>query len=145
MKYKYTKQEAFDKVVEHLITQGKPAKLGNTKYCSYQTPAGLRCAAGCLIEDKKLLKLAKKIGSWEDVVSKIDEIKKLANPSFIQNLQSCHDQGRVDEKGNTLGNPDPQNWRENWFLEMLDIAEANNLESTKLKKLATKKWRSVKL
>jgi hypothetical protein len=45
-----SKQEIFDKVVNHLKTQGGKAVdiEGN---CLYRDPAGRSCAAGCLIPD----------------------------------------------------------------------------------------------
>jgi hypothetical protein len=44
-----TNQEIFDKVVHHLLTQGKPALEGGS--CRYRTADGLKCAIGCLITD----------------------------------------------------------------------------------------------
>jgi hypothetical protein len=45
-----TKQEAFDKVVKHLLKQGEPAFDGDI--CCYRTDDGKKCAAGCLIPDE---------------------------------------------------------------------------------------------
>ena len=45
-----THQEVFDKVVEHLYRQGKPAKKGND--CVYRAKDGTMCAVGCLIPDE---------------------------------------------------------------------------------------------
>lgn len=44
-----TTQEIFDTVVNHLLTQGRPA-LGEAGDCRYLTDSGLRCAVGCLIK-----------------------------------------------------------------------------------------------
>jgi hypothetical protein len=44
-----TNQEIFDKVVNHLLTQGKPAMEDGR--CKYRAAGGLRCAVGCLIPD----------------------------------------------------------------------------------------------
>jgi len=44
------KQEVFNTVSEHLIKQGVAATIGLK--CSYRTPAGLKCAIGCLIKDE---------------------------------------------------------------------------------------------
>jgi hypothetical protein len=44
-------QQTFDIVVKHLLEQGKRASLDDGE-CVYRTPAGLKCAAGCLIPDE---------------------------------------------------------------------------------------------
>lgn len=49
-----TRQEIFNKVATHLLTQNKkamrPSVMGSG--CVYKTDAGLRCAIGCLIPDE---------------------------------------------------------------------------------------------
>ena len=141
MKYKYTKQQAFDKVVEHLVEQGKPSRIGNTSYCSYLTPSGLRCAAGWLIDDINILKAAKKTASdWSTAIELIPELGKIVSPSFVQKLQNAHDQGKLSGYVK-----DHENWRYNWAAEMYDIAIVNKLNTTKLTKLATKEWRLTKI
>src|SRR5215467_12453270 len=47
-----TKQEIFNKVVKHLRQQGRKA-VNEKGDCCYRTSDGLKCAAGCLIEDKE--------------------------------------------------------------------------------------------
>lgn len=44
-----TRQEIFDTVATHLITQGRRAWTGTN--CMYLAPNGDRCAIGCLIPD----------------------------------------------------------------------------------------------
>ncbi len=49
-----TKQEVFNKVVRHLLTQNEWAMMINeigVEKCMYLTPTGLKCAVGCLITD----------------------------------------------------------------------------------------------
>lgn len=46
-----TKQEIFNQVVNHLRAQGCAAK-SDDGYCKYRTSDGLKCAAGCLIDDE---------------------------------------------------------------------------------------------
>lgn len=46
-----TKQELFDTVAKHLLTQKQPAY--EDSMCKYRTKSGLKCAAGCLIPDDK--------------------------------------------------------------------------------------------
>jgi hypothetical protein len=43
-------QEAFDKVAEHLLLQGKRSE--NPNICLYRGPDGTKCAIGCLISDE---------------------------------------------------------------------------------------------
>lgn len=44
------KQEIFDKVAAHLLTQGR--KSFKNGRCAYRGDGGLACSAGCLIPDK---------------------------------------------------------------------------------------------
>lgn len=53
--------EIFKKVKDHLLTQGvrsatvrenAPKSLSSTVVCRYRGPDGLKCAVGCLIDDK---------------------------------------------------------------------------------------------
>jgi len=44
------KQEVFNKVKTHLLTQNERA--GREGNCQYRTSEGLKCAVGCLIEDQ---------------------------------------------------------------------------------------------
>ena len=47
------KQEIFDKVYKHLLTQGRRSRLYDVEggLCAYRSFDGLKCAVGCLIED----------------------------------------------------------------------------------------------
>lgn len=46
-----TRQEIFDKVARHLVTQGKRSML-SSKDCAYRGCGGTSCAVGCLIDDE---------------------------------------------------------------------------------------------
>lgn len=53
-----TRQEMFDKVVNHLLTQNKRCSVEDVYYtnglkCLYRGSSGLKCAIGCLIPDDK--------------------------------------------------------------------------------------------
>lgn len=50
MKRNDFKQEIFDKVSKHLLSQNAKA-LGADNKCKYRNSMGLKCAAGCLIPD----------------------------------------------------------------------------------------------
>lgn len=45
-------QEIFDTVTNHLLEQNCKS-VAETGQCSYRTPTGLKCAAGCLISDSE--------------------------------------------------------------------------------------------
>ena len=47
-----TLQEIFDQAATHLLTQRQQARDSAHGACAYRTEAGLKCAVGCLIEDK---------------------------------------------------------------------------------------------
>lgn len=47
-----TRQETFDTVARHLLTQGCRSEDGDGN-CRYRGLDGLKCAAGCLIPDEK--------------------------------------------------------------------------------------------
>ena len=51
-----SKQEIFDRVVSHLLTQGAksmgPGALGYQNRCAYRGAYGRMCAVGCLISDE---------------------------------------------------------------------------------------------
>lgn len=49
------RQEIFDKVVTHLLTQNRKA-LGEFGGCRYRTKDGLSCAVGCLLDDETAAK-----------------------------------------------------------------------------------------
>lgn len=44
------RQQVFDQVCNHLLTQGEPAISGDD--CVYRADGGLTCAVGCLISDE---------------------------------------------------------------------------------------------
>jgi len=46
------KQEIFDKVATHLLTQMEKSGHIVTSSCLYRSPNGLKCAIGCLIPDE---------------------------------------------------------------------------------------------
>ena len=45
------KQEIFDTIATHLLTQNEKS-LDNTGKCAYKSQLGLSCAVGCLLKDK---------------------------------------------------------------------------------------------
>jgi len=56
-----TKQEIFDKVVKHLLTQKKPA-MSSGGACAYRGQDNTSCAVGCLIPDDKYSMVIEGVG-----------------------------------------------------------------------------------
>lgn len=95
-----TKQELFNKVVTHLLTQKQPArKTGRDNVrpgvkCMYRNADGLKCAVGCLIPDDRYDKNYEgksadylvKAGSFTDVGI------TTANATLLEDLQYMHDE-----------------------------------------------------
>lgn len=127
MTYKFTNQEAFDKVVKHLVKQGKPAVVNGN--CQYQTEDGMKCAAGCLVERKATRENLE--GDWCDVIASKPHLKNLANPNLVTRLQEAHD----DRTCFSL-----YEWRNHWVASMRKIAKNYKVKTTLLTKLATKEW-----
>lgn len=122
---KYTNQEAFDKVVKHLVRQGIPA----TGCCTYHSEDNLKCAAGCLVERKDLR--VKLEGDWDEAISAYPNLANLASPKLVNALQEAHD---------VLSHGTISVWRENWNFSMKELAKTFKLETTLLDKLVTKEW-----
>lgn len=47
------KQQVFDQIAEHLLSQSKKARNPSTTICEYQSSDGCQCAVGCLIPDEE--------------------------------------------------------------------------------------------
>lgn len=88
-----TKQEIFDKVVDHLLTQGEQA-LGEGQTCMYLTSEGLKCAVGCLIPPEKYNP------EWEGNAVNLSILTALGiTPDFrllLYALQDVHDTWEAD-------------------------------------------------
>lgn len=86
-------QEIFNKVVTHLITQGKPAE-DSVGQCSYRTPdpedrsKTLMCAVGCLLSDDEY---SEDIEGWpvEDLIE--EGFLGGYDPTLLSRLQVAHD------------------------------------------------------
>jgi len=89
-----TEQEVFDHIAKHLLTQRKQAT--SKRGCSYRTPEGLTCAAGCLISEKEYHQLASKDSpmfegeDWHGVVESNEEVTN-AHEKLIKRFQLIHD------------------------------------------------------
>ncbi len=86
------RQEVFNTVYKHLLTQRKTAQKASTGRCLYRTHDGLRCAVGCLLTDDEARRL-------DDVTGTVTELyEEGALPdrlvpvlTLLQELQSVHD------------------------------------------------------
>ena len=112
-----TKQEIFDFVANHLLTQNEKSTIGNSiKVCQYRTEKDnkvLKCAAGCLIPDEDYNKeFEGKIWNTIGIGKFISYVKDTENDSLIRQLQIIHD------------NYNPYGWKEKLIL----LAEKENLQ-----------------
>lgn len=114
-------QTLFDTVITHLRTQGEPA-LDVHESCVYRTEdrdsgVVLKCAVGCLIEDKDYSENLEGEAVTDPVV--IDAVAESLSidPEFVpvdllEDLQDCHDHTKP----------------ENWESEFIRIAANYNLK-----------------
>ena len=96
-----TEQELFDKVANHLLTQNKKSYNSAENACAYRSPDGLKCAAGCLIEDNEYTDgLEGK--TWAGLL--VRRCVKDDHSSLIMRLQKIHDHKRPCEWKDKLKN-----------------------------------------
>ena len=110
-----TEQQVFDQVVKHLLAQGVRSKKGDftENVCMYRGPAGLKCAAGCLIGDDEYTEAMDNNHagtSWDGLMSRGEVPKE--HGTMIQNMQTIHDNGPP----------------EGWERALSDYAKDNYLE-----------------
>lgn len=82
-----TAQQVFDQVARHLLAQGKRSR-GSGDSCLYRGPDGLKCAAGCLIDDLEYLDVFEDY-AWDQLVD-ANRVPK-AHENLIALLQALHD------------------------------------------------------
>ena len=102
------KQQIFDKVAKHLLTQNKKS-VTKDGMCYYRHPTdNLRCAIGCLIpndvyepsmEKKTVLQLLARYPDLRQIFG-VDICLDLKSASFLTCLQDIHD------------NFEPKDWRD---------------------------------
>lgn len=112
-----TEQEVFDQVAQHMLAQGVRSKKADVidNICMYRGPAGLKCAAGCLIGDNEYtddMDNNDKGTSWEGLASR-GEVPK-DHIKLIQAMQTIHDSTPPEE----------------WAKALRDYASDNGLEFT---------------
>jgi hypothetical protein len=92
-----TKQEVFDQVAKHLLTQN--ARSTKMQCCSYRGVGGLKCAAGCLIADSEY-DHDMEGSDWLTLVK--DNIVPKNHVQLISRLQDIHDIFPVESWESTL-------------------------------------------
>lgn len=125
----YTLQETFDLSCLALIEQGEPAR--DDTGCRYLIEDGRRCAAGHLMTTtprEVLLRLSGSVGLCE-----VNDQLVGHDLDLVESLQSAHDArayrlsvgGRADLI--TL-----REWQTDWLSRVLNIAERQGLDSTRV-------------
>jgi hypothetical protein len=126
-----TKQEIFDFVANHLLTQGERAMYSGTlgQQCAYRGAEGRTCAVGCLLEDSELEVMSTELTrSVEGVrvvsLATLSTCPQLlrANADFLAELQVVHDFGGYNY------NPWPETLRRFAARHGLAIANVKGLE-----------------
>lgn len=109
-----TKQEVFNQVAHHLLTQGRQSvgsykneDIELTTGCAYRGTNSDKCAAGCLMSDEEY-QVSWEGKSWSTLVEK--EIAPDTHQRLISKLQIIHDtevpqtwQRRLDELAESQG------------------------------------------
>ncbi len=88
-----TRQQIFDIVATHLITQNAKSTAAGGKACLYRSPDGLMCAAGALIPEDIELDEEGNGAAFDDLSSDIREACGVYDEDigFVGQLQFLHD------------------------------------------------------
>lgn len=101
------RQEIFNKVATHLLTQNSRSMLGD--FCSYKSPEGRRCAIGALIPPGHPAETSgNSIGyqffeAYPDL-KKLWDVQDSYDEDFLRGLQRIHDYTEVYEWSLALHN-----------------------------------------
>lgn len=95
----FTKQQTFDIVAKHLLTQGRRATNLDGHICMYRAPNGDKCAAGCLIPDEQYVLSLE--GQTVYGHTMYDLLRDLGHDitlvKVLQRVHDCGDHGPVEE------------------------------------------------
>lgn len=99
------RQEVFDRVCKHLLTQGERSELDGR--CTYRGDGGRMCAIGCLIDNAHYQKTLEGSSIWisfvRDAVAKSLNFDLEKSDMFLLSaLQGCHDDIPSEEWYGTL-------------------------------------------
>ena len=117
------KQEVFDTVARHLLTQKRRSYVNNegAELCCYRGPRGLKCAVGALIPDelysKDLEGLAVGSGPVAIVCKQLGIVRHL---NLLADLQDLHDDVPTDR----------------WYDRLLGLATRHRLSKKVLEEFA---------
>ncbi len=89
-----TPKEAYDKVLAHLLEQGKPC-IGHESKCLYRGPDNTSCAVGCMIPDNCYSYDMENKSVQELIIYNYIEVKNDTTYSLLTRLQSIHDDFKV--------------------------------------------------
>jgi hypothetical protein len=86
-------QEIFDLVTNHLITQGRPARVDDGR-CRYRMAGGLRCAVGALIPDELYKEEFEGASAYRLIASlyKLELADWREHKELLYDLQGIHDE-----------------------------------------------------
>jgi len=128
-----TRQEIFNKVADHLLTQGKPALFDEIGDCAYRGQDGSMCAVGCLIPDE--------LYTPEMELKSVDTLLKAEfvlpgffydNYTLLSDLQIIHDS--VAASGTfryySVPSTDPASVVDKWCSSLAWYAENHDLEKS---------------
>lgn len=116
-----TRQEIFDKVAAHLLTQGRRSVDDETNECVYRHRDGAMCAVGCLIPpelyDPKMEGVS--VDHSPRVKRALNDVGIVLDSEmdrFLRDLQLIHDEARPED----------------WKVELIDFAVQHNLSYTSI-------------
>lgn len=124
-----TKQDIFDKVARHLLTQKvksmKPRLTMDGEMCAYRGDSGTSCAVGCLIPDD-LYDPKMEGNDAVGLFSRFPKVEKLLgkdNESLLSDLQRIHDSSLYRNESTIT----------KWHRDLNSIAREYNLNPEVLK------------
>ena len=127
-----TRQEIFNKVADHLLTQGRVATSSTTlPTCAYRSTDGATCAVGCLIPDELYVPEMENKSVYTLLWYFPDLPDYLhTNSRLLKSLQTIHD-GGLSMGGTPL--------LTRWYHHLMACAIENDLEpSEKMKEFSAK-------
>lgn len=100
------KRELFERVRDHLTSQMQKS-LSSMGLCAYRGEGGLKCAIGCLIDDKHYADYIeeKTVGHGyvqAALIASGVQIETVQDVAFLARLQSIHDELKPSEWGRAL-------------------------------------------
>ncbi len=119
------RQELFDKVVTHLLTQKEQSRKISS-LCAYRGQNNLKCAIGCLIPDD-LYSESLEGNNVESLFVYFPKVRKLIgkrNKDLCENLQDIHDNIDVSL----------------WYSYLSNLAESQNLNKKVLENFKSEKY-----